>query len=424
LTSLAKLPVDELISRAPGRDATSPWALPWAAWKQVLARSWKEANDDNMSLIAAGVAFYGFLALVPLLGSLVLLYGLIADAATVLHDIGALAQVLPAYAAKFIAHQLVEIVTASTGKKGLGLLVALALALFGARNAAGSIVTALNIAYEEAETRGFIKLNLLAIAITTAGVLIAVVAVVAIAALGHLEGMLPQMPDWLLAIGKILSYLLMALGGAAGAATLYRYGPARAEARWIWLTPGSLGAALTWLLLSLGFGVYVANVDDYSATYGSLSAIVVVLTWLYLSSYILLFGAELNSELEHQTMRDSTSGAERPIGERGAWVADHVAGEDPQENDGRASPVSDAPAETSLPSAEKPRSVPAEYVTIRTTARVGRLAKVARIGMLPSILAATGLSMLRRRGKGAAGAAALGAAGALAWLSRDRPGDG
>jgi len=322
---------DDTANAAPAHRAATPWQFSWSAWRGVIRRTWKEASDDNIGLVAAGVAFYGFLAIVPLLGAVVLLYGLIADAQTVLHDIRELVAALPAYAAQFLASQLAEIVNASSGKKGLGLVVAVGLALFGARNGAASIITALNIAYEEEERRGFVRITLLALTITAAAALLALMAVIAIAALGHLEKLLPAMPGPVLLMGKIATYLLLALGGAAGAATLYRYGPDRARARWVWLTPGSVAAAIGWVVLTLGFGAYVARIDDYSATYGSLSAIVVLLTWLYLSSYVLLLGAELNSELEHQTLRDTTSGVEQPLGARGAWAADHVAGSKPPE---------------------------------------------------------------------------------------------
>jgi membrane protein len=410
-----------------GRSATSPWGMPLAAWKAVLQRTWAETSEDNMGLVAAGVAFYGFLAIVPMLAALVLIYGLVADGPTVLRDIGHLADLLPPYAAKFLAAQLIEVVQASDGKKGLGLAMAIALALFGARNGAASIITALNIAYEEAETRGFIRQTALALGMTAAAVLLAGIAVLAIAALGHLEALLPTMPDGLIGVGKLVSYLLLALAGAAGAATLYRYGPDRARARWIWLTPGSMFAAVGWLILSLGFGVYVAVVDDYSATYGSLSAIVVMLTWLYLSSYVLLLGAELNSELEHHTIRDTTEGAEKPLGDREAWVADHVAGEASTSPDSRASPMSDAPAEkteeTDSVSPGKdpsPRSALAEYGTIRAVHWSERLVGIAKIGALPSAAAATGLASIRREGGARRGAFLLLLAGGLAWIGRER----
>jgi membrane protein len=308
-----------------GRDAPSPWRMPLAAWKDVAFRTYKEASADNVGLIAAGVAFYGFLALVPLLGATVLTYGLVAEPRAVLRYMQAMTTMLPADVARVIGDQLINVVETSGGKKGLGLLVALAVALFGARNAAGAIVTALNIAYEEEEKRGFIKVNLLALTMTLGAVLAAVLAMVAIASLATLEKLLLGSSPVMIALGKIIPYALLALAASGAAATLYRYGPSRDKAQWTWLTPGSVLFALAWVILTLGFGFYVANFGNYGATYGSLSAIVVLLTWLYLSSYALLFGAELNSELEHQTKRDTTDGPERPLGARGAWAADHVA---------------------------------------------------------------------------------------------------
>lgn len=299
--------------------------MPLAAWKDVAVRTYKESSADNMGLVAAGVAFYGFLALVPLLGATVLIYGLCAEPATVLRHMQAMTAIAPADVARLIGDQLLSVVQTSEGKKGFGLLAALAVALFGARNAAGAIITALNIAYDEQEKRGFIKVSLLAMAMAAGAVLAAILAMLAVASLGQLENFLPRSGPLLIAAGKVLSYMLLAVAAAAAAAALYRYGPSREKARWNWLSPGSSLFALSWVILTLGFGFYVAHFGNYGATYGSLGAVVVLLTWLYLSAYALLFGAELNSELEHQTARDTTKGPERPLGARGAWAADHVA---------------------------------------------------------------------------------------------------
>lgn len=307
-----------------GRESMSPWRMPLAAWKDVVVRTHREAAADNVGLIAAGVAFYGFLALVPLLGATVLTYGLVAEPATVLRDMQRLTTMLPAEIAGIVGDQLLGVVQTSERAKGLGLLVALGVALFGARNAAGAIITSLNIAYEEEEKRGFIGVTLLALGITAGAVLSGVVALLAVTVLGYLENLLPGSNPVVLVTSKMASYLLLALAASAAAAALYRYGPSRDQAKWVWLTPGSLLFALSWMILTLGFGFYVANFGNYGATYGSLSAVVVLLTWLYLSSYALLFGAELNSELEHQTARDTTTGPEQPMGERGAWAADNV----------------------------------------------------------------------------------------------------
>ena len=391
--------------------------MPRAAWIAVLKRAYAETTDDNIGLIAAGVAFYGFLALVPLLGAVVLVYGIAASPKTVIHDMTQLAAIMPKDVAHLIGEQLMNVVKTSDDKKGFGLLLALALALFGARNGAGAVVTALNIAYEEHETRSFLRVNALSLLITAAGVVVAMIALVAVAALGHLESLLPDAPEAVVAAGKVVTYLLFTAAGAAAAATLYRYGPARTHARWAWLTPGSLFAALMWLLLTFGFGVYVANFGNYNATYGSLGAVVVTLTWLYLSSYILLFGAELNAELEHQTAKDTTN-ADAPLGERGAWVADHVA-LDAKSGHNAKSPA--APAAT----ARRPDPAPSalsDFVTSRITTRIGAVAGLPRIGWAPSAAATLGLSLMRR-GRGVQGAALLGGTAAAMWLARDRAAD-
>ena len=401
-----------------GRASPSPWAMPLASWKDVALRTWREAADDNVGLIAAGVAFYGFLALVPLLGAIVLSYGLVADPETVVRNMKGLTSVMPADAAKLIGEQLMNVVQTSAGKKGLGVFLALALALFGARNGAGSVITALNVAYEEKEKRSFIMVNLLALAITGAAVGVAIIALVAIAALGHLETLIPGAPGAVIVLGKLLSYALLAVGGAAAAATLYRYAPSRQKARWTWITPGSLFAAICWLLLTLGFGIYVAKFGNYNATYGALGSVVVLLTWLYLSSYVLLFGAELNSELEHQTAADTTDGPAKPLGERGAWAADHVAdGADKPQVDPKAvpasTPVQNMPADTSEP------SIPADFLAARVGARLARTAGLKKTAMISSGLATVGLSLLRKRGQARAGAALIAVAAASAWMTRE-----
>ncbi len=309
----------------PGHHSSSPWRLPLAGWRDVVVRTYKEASSDNVGLVAAGVAFYSFLALFPLLGATVLTYGLVADPAAVLRDMTTLTAMLPDDVAKIIGDQLLSIVQTSGGKKGVGLLIALAVAVFGARNAAGAIITALNIAYEEEEKRGFLKTNLVALVITACAVLALVFAAIAVTILGYLDELAPASSRLLVLAGKALSYALLAVAAATGAAALYRYGPSRDKARWAWLTPGSLLFAIAWVILTLAFGFYVARFGNYGATYGSLSAVVVLLTWLYLSSYALLFGGELNSELEHQTSKDTTTGPDRPLGSRGAWAADNVA---------------------------------------------------------------------------------------------------
>jgi len=411
-----------------GRGADSPAEIPVRGWKQVALRTWRQSSEDNVGLVAAGVAFYAFLALIPLLGATVLTYGLVADPQTVANNVKSLTGIMPKDAAKLIGDQLMSVVQTSGGKKGLGLLLAIAVAIFGARNAAGSLVTALNIAYEEEETRGFLRVNLLALAITAGAVVMAVVALMAITALGYLESLFPGAPGAVLVLAKVLSYVLLLGGAAAAAATLYRYGPNRDRAKWVWITPGTIFAAVAWLLLTLGFGFYVSHFGNYNKTYGSLATVVILVTWLYLTAYVFLFGAELNSELEHQTAKDTTAGAQRPLGQRGAWSADHVAGSDEasKPSGGDVSPPSKSEPQEESGSTSRPSAQPAStqstgrnYIAARAANRVGGWADLQKVGMFSAALSTLGLSMLRKRGGKGAGAALLATAVGLSLLKQE-----
>ena len=307
-----------------GHRATSPWQMPAAAWKDILKRTYTRTWDDNIGIVAAGVAFYGFFALLSLLGLIVLSYGFVADPIMVINHMRALTTVLPSDVAMIIGEQLATAVDASEGAKGLGILIAFLVAVYGGTNGAAAILTALNIAYEEKEKRSLVRYYLIAIGMTFAALVMALCAIGGTAAVAFLQNLLPKASEAALIGGKIAGYVFLTLSAAAVAATLYRFGPSREDARWEWITPGSIFAALTWLLLTMLFGSYVAQAN-YDKSYGSLGAVVALMTWLYLSAYAFLFGAELNSEIEHQTAKDSTTGVPLPLGVRGAWAADNVA---------------------------------------------------------------------------------------------------
>ena len=397
-----------------GRSADAPSQVPARGWKDIALRTWRESSKDNVGLVAAGVAFYGFLALVPMLGAIVLTYGLMASPETVARHAAELTTSLPADVAKLIGEQLSNVVQTSGGKKGLGLIAALALALWGARNSASAIITALNIAYGEEEDRGIVQTTLLALAMTAGAVALALLAGGAITLLGFLQTLFPTAGPVMAFVWKVVTYALLGGVAAAAAATLYRFGPARERAKWRWITPGTLFFAAGWVLLTLGFGFYVANFGKYGATYGSLSAVVVLVTWLYLSSYVLVFGAELNSEVEHQTAEDTTSGADKPLGERGAWSANHVAGRADDTGAGRQGLGEvDGPAKTAPVAPHEHK-----YLASRVTSRAARIAGNPKVGMFSSVLATAGLGMLRRRGRAGAGAALLGTAAGIALLKR------
>jgi membrane protein len=219
-------------------------------------------------------------------------------------------------------------VKSSQGTKGLGILIAALVAIYGGTNGSAAVITALNIAYEEKEKRGLLRFYILAVCMTLMALIIALAALAATAAIGYIDNALPDATPAAIIAWKLAGYLLLALLAAVVASVLYRFGPSREEAKWTWITPGSSFAGVAILLLTLAFGFYVSNFTNYGASYGSLADVAVLLTWMYLSAYAFVFGAELNSEIEHQTAKDSTTGSPRPMGERGAWAADNVATDD------------------------------------------------------------------------------------------------
>jgi membrane protein len=283
-----------------GADMAIP-NVRWPAaseWRDLLARTWKEGSKDNVGFLAAGVAFYAFLAFVPLLAAAVLLYGLIADPGTVAEHIGKLFANLPHDAAALIADQLKSLTTSPKSSKGLGLMIALFFALYGASKGASGIVIALNQAYEVKETRSFVRTVLLSLVMTVGGLLVMMLAAAVISLTTAIESLLPDETPIIHLAVQCLSWIVAAGVVSIAIGLAYRFAPNRPDAAWRWITPGSAAASLLWLIASLAFGLYVSHFGHYNATYGSLGGVVVFLTWLYLSAYILLMGGELNSELE------------------------------------------------------------------------------------------------------------------------------
>ncbi|MBB4856706.1 membrane protein [Novosphingobium chloroacetimidivorans] len=309
----------------PGSHASSPWSMPRAAWIKVLKRVYVMIGFHELGLLAAGLAFFVFLAITPLIAATVMIYGLIGDTASVQKQMEAIVHVVPAEAARLIQEQLLQIVTTSTGVTGFALLIALFFAVYGGMRAASGMISALNIINEEHETRSFLRLTLRAAGLTIAAVLIALTGLLSGGVFAWLQTQTGVfLGDATTLLFKLLTWAAAIALGTSGFALIMRYGPDRRPAKWRWLTPGSLLATLLWILVSFGFSLYVAYISDYNATYGSLSAIVVFLMWLFLSAYGVLLGALLNAEIERQTTCDTTVGPARPPGERGAVLADQI----------------------------------------------------------------------------------------------------
>jgi membrane protein len=307
-----------------GHDAARPQDIPVRGWKQILMRVVKEAGEDRVLTEAAGVTFYVLLALFPGIAALVSLYGLFADRTTIGGHLELLSGVIPGGGMQIIEEQVTRLVSKENTTLGLSALVGIAVSLWSANQATKAIFDALNVVYEEKEKRGFIRLTATTLLFTFGGILFALLAVGTVVVLPVVLQFLwlGQAAEWILHLAR---WPLMLAAVSLVLACLYRWGPSRARARWRWVTWGSAVAALLWLIASLGFSWYVANFGNYNETYGSLGAVIGFMTWVWISSAVVLLGGELNAEMEHQTARDTTTGPERPIGTRHATMADRVA---------------------------------------------------------------------------------------------------
>ena len=325
-----------------GRDATRPYHIPLKGWWQVAQRVWSESNRDNLSVVAAGCAFFALFAIFPALSALISLYGLTADPATVEQQFGMLGSVLPTQAYDIVIEQIHRISAASGGTLGWSLAVSLGLALWSANAGTQAMMAALNIAYEEPERRSLFQYYLNAFTFTIIGILGGVVMLLAIVYVPILFALTGYSHAFELVVG-VVRWPFLALFVLFLLAILYRYGPCRRSAKWHWVSVGSLFAMVVWLIASAAFSLYVSNFANYDRVYGSLGAVIILLFWLYISFYIVLLGAEINAELELQTAKDTTAGKPRPMGKRGAFVADHVAG-GPDGDKRPVSPVTRDPA--------------------------------------------------------------------------------
>ncbi len=308
-----------------GKDAATPLSFTRRDYGQIVRRIWLLWGFHNLSLLAGGVAFFGFLAITPLIAAVVLIYGLVADVATVQQQVETLTRVIPSDAASVLEGQLIQVVTTSSTVTGVGLVIALALAIYGAMYAANGLIAALNVINSELETRGLATLTRRALSLTFAAVLIGLTGLISGGLFAWLTRLsTPLFEHSIEVLIQGIAWIAALALGTGGFALIMRYGPDRRAAKWRWLTPGAIIATLLWMAASFGLSLYVAYVSNYSATYGSLSAVVVFLIWLYLSAYGVLLGALVNAELERQTAADSTKGMDRPLGSRGAVLADTV----------------------------------------------------------------------------------------------------
>ena len=305
-----------------GRQAGAPQEIPPKGWLAIAKRTGKEVKQDQVPLLAAGVAFYALLSLFPAIIAGVSIYGLVANPDTVRGQIENLTKLLSPDTASLVGKQLVQVTSGANGALGFATILGILTALWSASSGMKALITGVNLAYDETETRKFFKLRGLALLLTLGAMVLMGIALATIVGYPPIADTLPTVLRWLVAIVRFV-----VLGGllVVGLAVLYRYAPDRDEPRWTWVSWGSGIATLLWVLATVGFAVYANFFGNYNKTYGALAGVIILMFWLFLSAFVVLVGAELNTEMELQTAKDTTAGPTKPMGEREAHAADHVA---------------------------------------------------------------------------------------------------
>lgn len=283
----------------PSSGAASPARIPLPGWRAILLDTWREFQEDQIPSVAGSIAYSAVVAFFPAIAAFVSLYGLFADVHEVRQQLTVLSGIVPGEALKLLGGQMVRIAeTKQHSEFGVAFVIGLLISLWSANAGMKALMRGLNIAYEEKETRGFLRLNLVSLAMTIAGVVFLIVAAAVVVAAPfalhalHLYRRLGGL--------DLLRWPALVVMAVFGLAALYRFGPDRAQPRWRWVTPGSLAATVLWLLCSLALSWYISNFGSYNATYGSLGALFGLLTWMWLSALIVLLGAELNCEVERR----------------------------------------------------------------------------------------------------------------------------
>ncbi|WP_245332674.1 YihY/virulence factor BrkB family protein [Bradyrhizobium erythrophlei] len=306
-----------------GRLAASPSEIPAKGWKDILLRVYSDVGDHRILALAAGMTYYSLLAIFPALAALVAIYGLFSDTGTIAKHLDEVSGFVPSGAIDVAREQLTRVVSKGNQTLGLTFIIGLAVSLWSANAAMKSLFDTLNIIYGENEKRGFLKLNAMSLAFTLAAIAFVLAALGAVVVLPLVLNYL-WLSDFADLFVRLVRWPAMLLVVALALACIYRFGPSREAPRWRWITWGSLAAAILWLGASALFSWYAANFGKFNETYGSLGGAIGFMTWLWISAIVILFGAELDAEMEHQTARDTTTGSPKPIGVRGAHMADTV----------------------------------------------------------------------------------------------------
>lgn len=319
-----------------GKFAESPNQIPASGWKDVLLRVKDQIVSDHIGVVAAGVAFYFFLALFPFLTLVISTYGLVTDPGQVEQHMEQLAAFLPQEAQAMLTERLQSIASKAGDTLGWGVLLGILISLWSANSGTKSLFEGVNIAYDEEDQRSFLKLNALTMLFTLGGIVIGSICAVLVigfpALVSHLG--LPSTLEAVISWGR---WPLLFLVVMLSISLVYKFAPNRNNPKFKWVSWGSAIATTLWVAGSLLFSWYVTNFGEYSEAYGPIASVIILMLWFNLTSYIILLGAEINAELEHQTAKDTTIGVEKPLGERNAYHADHVAGEDREDDESHGS---------------------------------------------------------------------------------------
>lgn len=306
--------------------ARSPLEFSLRDWWTIIKNTWSETHADNVSIVAAGVAFFTLLAIFPLITACLSLYGYFADPSEVQGLLNNVNSVLPADAWEILNRQITAVITAPNAGLGLGIAIGLLIALWSAGAGIRAIMRAMNIAYGERETRNLATFYAIAASMTLSMIIfvwVALAIIIGVPAVLHLL----KLDDAISAFSRALPWVLLVSMFGFASGVLYRFGPSRRPAKKRWVFPGIVFTTLTWLLISFGFSKFVGAFGNYNAIYGSLSAVIILLIWFWLTAFTVIVGAELNAEMERHTTVDTTRGPDRPLGERGAAMADYVHNE-------------------------------------------------------------------------------------------------
>ncbi len=307
-----------------GEDAQWPHQIPLAGWIDIGKRTFHEMKADNVQIVAAGVAFYFFLSVFPTIIATISVYSLVIEPDQIREQISKLSLILPEQAFGMIKEFLEPVIAKSDKEIGWGLAISVLVSIWSANKGTSALFEGVNIAYDENDTRGIIKKNLLTLVFTLGGVVVGLISLLIVIFFPLLIknlGLTPQIEHMLTWVRWVLLGIILVLT----LSMVYKFAPNRRSPKLRWVSWGALLGSLLWLAGSMLFSWYVSNFGSYDDLYGSFAAVAILMLWLFLTAFIVLMGAEINSEMEHQTRYDTTIGQERPMGERNAHHADRCA---------------------------------------------------------------------------------------------------